>query len=222
MTSIGCLSDSPCLCLSSSGHIDQIRSHPSSRIHWNSSPSTCNFGRARSVLAVASFTGRGVALSGNVWKNVTGGKTYAVRLAGAGITRASRADSTLNAEATDRKSSEQPATGSSAETHLDLLERFISESSKDGGGRTIAEQLEEQVDLDQAEIVTVPLAQSMTLEQAPLTISQKRNIRRQKYLDEVAKRNDAPFFTTVALFVILPPAVILGVAVATGYINILP
>ncbi|KAG6556036.1 hypothetical protein Mapa_001977 [Marchantia paleacea] len=220
MTSIRCLSESPCFCVCSSGHINQIRSQTSG-IHWNS-PSPENSCHARSVNAVACFTGRGVTFSGNGWKIINGGKTYAPRSAGTGIARASRADSTLNAEATDRKSSEQSTTESSAETHLDFLERFISESSKDGGGRTIAEQLEEQVDLDQAEIVTVPLAQSTSLEASPLTISQKRNIRRQKYLDEVAKRNDAPFFTTVALFVILPPAVILGVAVATGYVKLLP
>ena len=55
-----------------------------------------------------------------------------------------------------------------------------------------------------------------------LTISQKRNIKRQDYLNKVAQRNDIPFFSTIALVVILPPMVLLGVAVATGYVDIFP
>ena len=60
------------------------------------------------------------------------------------------------------------------------------------------------------------------MEYDDLTISQKRNIRRQKYLDQVSKRNDAPLFTAIALFVVLPPAIILGIAIGTGYIDLLP
>ncbi|KAL2629796.1 hypothetical protein R1flu_014482 [Riccia fluitans] len=137
-----------------------------------------------------------------------------------GTMHASRGESTLNAEATDLN--EQSIAGPSVESHLDLLQRFTSEKSPDKGGKTIAEQLESQVDADKGEEVAVPLAQNVTLEASQLTIHQKRNIRRQKYLDEVAKRNDAPFFTTVALIVILPPSVILGVAVATGYVQLFP
>ena len=53
-----------------------------------------------------------------------------------------------------------------------------------------------------------------------LTISQKRNIKRQAYLDEVSERNDSVFFATIGAFVILPPVIILGIAVATGYVQL--
>ncbi|KAL3687859.1 hypothetical protein R1sor_014168 [Riccia sorocarpa] len=135
---------------------------------------------------------------------------------------ASRRESTLDAEATDRKANQRSVEEPSVESHLDLLERFTSERSSDSGGKTIAEQLESQVDADEGKEIALPLAQNVTLEAAPLTIHQKRNIRRQKYLDQVSKRNDAPFFTTVALIVILPPSVILGIAVATGYVQLFP
>lgn len=55
-----------------------------------------------------------------------------------------------------------------------------------------------------------------------LTISQKRNIRRQAYLDEVSQRNDSVFFATIGAFVILPPLVILGIAILTGYVQLFP
>lgn len=53
-----------------------------------------------------------------------------------------------------------------------------------------------------------------------LTISQKRNIKRQAYLTEVSGRNDSAFFATIASFVILPPLAILAVALITGYIDL--
>eukprot|EP00897_Mesotaenium_endlicherianum_P006231 jgi/Mesen1/5636/ME000284S04875 len=53
-----------------------------------------------------------------------------------------------------------------------------------------------------------------------LTIHQRRNIKRQAYLDRVAQRDDAPFFTSVALAVLLPPAFILGAAIASGYVEV--
>ncbi|KAL1567304.1 hypothetical protein AAHA92_02796 [Salvia divinorum] len=55
-----------------------------------------------------------------------------------------------------------------------------------------------------------------------LTTSQKRNIRRQTYLNEVSRRNDSVFFATIGAFVILPPIVILGIAIATGYVQLFP
>lgn len=55
-----------------------------------------------------------------------------------------------------------------------------------------------------------------------LTISQKRNIKRQAYLDEVSQRNDSVFFATIGAFVILPPVVILGIAIITGYVQLFP
>jgi hypothetical protein len=36
-----------------------------------------------------------------------------------------------------------------------------------------------------------------------------------------AKRNDAPFFAALALLVVLPPAIILGAAYATGFLDTL-
>ncbi|KAK6919779.1 hypothetical protein RJ641_015683, partial [Dillenia turbinata] len=50
-----------------------------------------------------------------------------------------------------------------------------------------------------------------------LTTSQKRNIRRQAYLNEVSQRNDSVFFATIGGVVILTPVVILGIAILTGY-----
>ncbi|KAJ6405563.1 hypothetical protein OIU84_013514 [Salix udensis] len=56
----------------------------------------------------------------------------------------------------------------------------------------------------------------------PLTVSQKRNIRRQAYLNEVSQRNDSVFFATIGAFIILPPIIILGIAILTGYVQLLP
>lgn len=111
--------------------------------------------------------------------------------------------------------------GQSAQSQLELLEKLTSGREKDPEKTTIAEQLASKVVVDTDE-TTVPLGKKVPMEYDDLTVSQKRNIRRQKYLDQVSQRNDAPFFATIALFVILPPAVILGVAVATGYIDLLP
>eukprot|EP00250_Pteridium_aquilinum_P033246 c5362_g1_i1 orf=69-629(+) len=113
----------------------------------------------------------------------------------------------------------------SAQSQLELLEKLTMgrEKAKSGSDKsTIAEQIASKVVANTDEEVVIPLGKQIPLEYDDLTVSQKRNIRRQKYLDQVSKRNDAPFFTAIALFVILPPAVILGVAVATGYIDLLP
>jgi hypothetical protein len=93
------------------------------------------------------------------------------------------------------------------------------------GSKTIAEQLEQDVEIKQveAEEVTIPLGNGkVDISNADLTTSQKRNIRRQNYLNRVSERNDAPFFAAVAAFVLVPPVAILGYAVATGYIDLLP
>lgn len=92
-----------------------------------------------------------------------------------------------------------------------------------GSRRTIAQQLAADLESGEAEEVTVPLGSGkLDLMATDLTVSQKRNIRRQDYMNKVAERNDAPFFTAVALFVLVPPAAILGVAVATGYVDLFP
>jgi hypothetical protein len=55
-----------------------------------------------------------------------------------------------------------------------------------------------------------------------LTTSQRRNIKRQNYLNEVTQRNDSTFFATIGAFVLLPPLIILGIAILTGYVQLLP
>ncbi|MCO5580944.1 hypothetical protein L7F22_034818 [Adiantum nelumboides] len=109
-----------------------------------------------------------------------------------------------------------------AQSQLELLEKLTTGREKDGDKSTIGEQLAKKVVVNTEDEVAIPLGKQIPLEYDDLTMAQKRNIRRQKYLDQVSKRNDASFFAAIALFVVLPPAVILGVAVATGYINFLP
>ncbi|CAM6103529.1 unnamed protein product [Calypogeia fissa] len=115
--------------------------------------------------------------------------------------------------------------GPTIQSHLDLLQQITSESSVGAAGsrKTIAQQLAADLELENAEEVTIPLGSGkLDIKETDLTISQKRNIRRQDYMDRVSERNDAPFFTAEALFVLVPPAAILGVAVATGYIDLFP
>lgn len=70
---------------------------------------------------------------------------------------------------------------------------------------------------------SIPLGKNLKKVSAKfLTVSQKRNIRRQAYLNEVSQRNDSVFFATIGAFVILPPLVILGIAILTGYVQLFP
>jgi len=82
------------------------------------------------------------------------------------------------------------------------------------------------MDPEASEEVVVSLANNELEESstpvAELTISQKRNIRRQNYLSKSSERNDAPFFAAVVGLVLLPPILILGFAVATGYVEFFP
>ncbi|XWS75714.1 hypothetical protein CRYUN_Cryun01aG0115800 [Craigia yunnanensis] len=121
---------------------------------------------------------------------------------------------------------------SSARTQLDLLEQLSSTSSavdgtgyeSDGsfGKLTIREQLVRLVG-DRDDDFTIPLGKNLkTVGPKFLTISQKRNIRRQAYLDEVSQRNDSVFFATVGAFIIVPPFIILGIAILTGYVQLFP
>jgi hypothetical protein len=55
-----------------------------------------------------------------------------------------------------------------------------------------------------------------------LTVSQRRNIKRQALLTKVSGRNDSVFFATVGVFVLGPPIAILAIAVLTGYVQLLP
>ncbi|PON89721.1 hypothetical protein TorRG33x02_145550 [Trema orientale] len=119
---------------------------------------------------------------------------------------------------------------STARSQLDLLEQLTSTSSSvdgyesDGssGKLTIRDQLAQLVG-DRDGDFSLPLGKNLKKVSAKfLTISQKRNIRRQAYMDEVSQRNDSVFFATIGAFVILPPVVILGIAILTGYVQLFP
>jgi hypothetical protein len=55
-----------------------------------------------------------------------------------------------------------------------------------------------------------------------LTVSQRRNIKRQAMLNQVSGRNDSVFFATVGAFVLVPPLAILAIAILTGYVQLFP
>ncbi|KAL3821345.1 hypothetical protein ACJIZ3_007250 [Penstemon smallii] len=138
-------------------------------------------------------------------------------------------------EGTERRVTEEDSPAysgpsSTARTQLDLLEQLTSgRSSSDGyesdgssGRPTIREQLANLVG-DRDDDFSIPLGKNIKKVTAKfLTISQKRNIRRQSYLNEVSRRNDSVFFATIGAFVLLPPLVILGIAIATGYVQLFP
>lgn len=95
----------------------------------------------------------------------------------------------------------------------------------DGGGSrglTIRDQLAGLVG-DRDDDFSIPLGKNLKkVSPKFLTISQKRNIKRQSYLNEVSQRNDSVFFATIGAFVILPPLVILAIAILTGYVQLFP
>ncbi|XWS36816.1 hypothetical protein CRYUN_Cryun20dG0118000 [Craigia yunnanensis] len=96
------------------------------------------------------------------------------------------------------------------------------ESDGSSGKLTIREQLVRLVG-DRGYDFTIPLGKNLKkVSPKLLTISQKRNIRRQAYLDEVSQRNDSVFFATVGAFIIVPPFIILGIAILTGYVQLFP
>ncbi|XP_020240435.1 uncharacterized protein LOC109819204 [Cajanus cajan] len=119
---------------------------------------------------------------------------------------------------------------SSSRAQLDLLEQLTSTSSPNSGYEsdgsspklTIREQLAQLVG-ERDDDFSIPLGKNLKKVSAKfLTISQKRNIRRQAYLNEVSQRNDSVFFATIGAFVILPPFIILGIAILTGYVQLFP
>lgn len=96
------------------------------------------------------------------------------------------------------------------------------ESDGSYGKLTIRDQLAQLVG-DRDDDFSIPLGKNLKKVSAKfLTISQKRNIKRQAYLNEVSQRNDSVFFATIGAFVILPPIVILGIAIITGYVQLFP
>ncbi|XP_056865779.1 uncharacterized protein LOC108851955 isoform X2 [Raphanus sativus] len=126
------------------------------------------------------------------------------------------------------------SSSSSARTQLDLLEQLTSTSDgylSDGGGGggggglrglTVRDQLAGLVG-DRDDDFTIPLGKNLKkVSPKFLTTSQKRNIKRQSYLNEVSQRNDSVFFATIGAFVILPPLLILGIAILTGYVQLFP
>ncbi|KAF8043501.1 hypothetical protein BT93_A1730 [Corymbia citriodora subsp. variegata] len=147
------------------------------------------------------------------------------------LARAERADGGEVAE----EDPPAPSSGSlsSARTQLDLLEQLTASNSSatvNGfksdsiiGKLTIRDQLAQLVGDRQGDF-GVPLGKKnlKKVSEKFLTISQKRNIRRQTYLNEVSQRNDSVFFATIGAFVLLPPIVILGIAIITGYVQLFP
>ncbi|KAK9691341.1 hypothetical protein RND81_09G190900 [Saponaria officinalis] len=117
---------------------------------------------------------------------------------------------------------------SSARAQMGLLEQLTSgtsgydSDSSMPSQRTIREQLAQLVG-DRDDDFTIPLGKNLKkFTPKALTTSQKRNIKRQAYLNEVSQRNDSVFFATIGAFVILPPFVILGIAILTGYVQLFP
>ncbi|KAK2377710.1 myosin-G heavy chain protein [Trifolium repens] len=119
---------------------------------------------------------------------------------------------------------------SSSRAQLDLLEQFTSTSSSingyesDGTSRklSIRDQLAQLVG-ERDDDFSIPLGKNLKKVSAKfLTTSQRRNIKRQNYLNEVTQRNDSTFFATIGAFVLLPPLIILGIAILTGYVQLLP
>ncbi|CAI0383681.1 unnamed protein product [Linum tenue] len=116
---------------------------------------------------------------------------------------------------------------SSSRTQLDLLEQLTSASryeSDRATSTTIREQLIRLAGDRDGDDFTIKLVGKNLNKASPkfLTTSQKRNIKRQAYLNEVSTRNDSVFFATIGAFVLLPPLIILGIAVATGYVQLFP
>ncbi|XP_010517849.1 PREDICTED: uncharacterized protein LOC104793227 [Camelina sativa] len=128
-------------------------------------------------------------------------------------------------------SSSTSSSSSSVRTQLDLLEQLTSTSEgylSDGGGGggsrglTIRDLLAGLVG-DRDDDFSIPLGKNLKkVSPKFLTTSQKRNIKRQSYLNEVSRRNDSVFFATIGAFVLLPPLVILAIAILTGYVQLFP
>nr|GMD84232.1 uncharacterized protein LOC109150617 [Ipomoea batatas] len=131
---------------------------------------------------------------------------------------------------TEKEPPDYSGSATSARAQLDLLQQLTSSSldfngyESDGGssGLSIRDQLAKLFG-ERDDDFSVPLGKNLKkFTPKVLTISQKRNIKRQAYLNEVSRRNDSVFFATIGAFVILPPIIILGIAIATGYVQLFP
>lgn len=99
---------------------------------------------------------------------------------------------------------------------------YLSDGGGSFRGSTVREQLAGLVG-DRDDDFTIPLGKNLKkVSPKFLTTSQKRNIKRQSYLNEVSQRNDSVFFATIGAFVILPPLLILAIAILTGYVQLFP
>ncbi|CAL4974845.1 unnamed protein product [Urochloa decumbens] len=140
------------------------------------------------------------------------------------------------ATARQEGATKEPSVGvSSARTQLDLLEQLTSPPDGIAGlengtvpetrqGATIREQLSALAN-GKVDEFTLPLGKKLKeglKKLNNLTVSQRRNIKRQAMLTQVSGRNDSVFFATVGAFVLVPPFAILAIAVITGYIQLLP
>lgn len=151
---------------------------------------------------------------------------------------AAQSEGTVSEEERENYSDSDSTTAGSfpsARARLNLLEQLTSSSAGSStadqgyesdygaaGKRTIREQLAQLVG-DRDDDFSIPLGKNLKkVSPKFLTTSQKRNIRRQTYLNEVSQRNDSVFFATIGAFVILPPIVILGIAILTGYVQLFP
>lgn len=111
--------------------------------------------------------------------------------------------------------------------HVDVIHFIINDPGgyeSDGSSRKLAirDQLAQLIG-DRDDDFSIPLGKNLKKVSAKLlTVSQKRNIKRQAYLDEVSQRNDTVFFATIGAFVILPPLIILAIAILTGYVQLFP
>ncbi|XP_057523033.1 uncharacterized protein LOC130802927 [Amaranthus tricolor] len=138
------------------------------------------------------------------------------------------------ATATEDEPQDDAGFFTSTRAQLGLLEQLTSSSTVSSAASgyesdsnlsrlTIREQLVQLVgDRDDDFIIQLGKKNLKKVSPKFLTISQKRNIRRQAYLNEVSQRNDSVVFATIGAFVILPPVIILGIAIATGYVQLFP
>lgn len=126
---------------------------------------------------------------------------------------------------------------SSARAQLDLLEQLTSPTPDGIAGlengmpteprrrSTIREQLSALANGKVVDEFTLPLGKKLKeglKSLNKLTVSQRRNIKRQALLTQVSGRNDSLFFATVGAFVLVPPFAILAIAVITGYVQLFP
>ncbi|KAG2599656.1 hypothetical protein PVAP13_5KG421149 [Panicum virgatum] len=110
---------------------------------------------------------------------------------------------------------EPRAAVSTARTQLDLLEQLTSPTSDGIAGLengTLPESRQRATIREQLSALANGKVDEFTL---PLG-------KRQAMLTQVSGRNDSVFFATVGAFVLVPPFAILAIAVATGYIQLLP